>query len=993
MIKKLSFIIFLFALGRVTAQSYISQLNSILTDGPIALSENQTIKILAVMVEFQLDKFDLTQGDGTFGSIYTKDYGNSIIDPLPHDVNYFSDHLTFAQNYFSKVSNNKVKIDFTILPNIITVSKVMRDYSPLKGESFKLLGDFASEVWNLADKNNSGFNFADYNLFVIFHAGVGKDISVSDLLGEPRDLPSIYLGLKSLKNFYGDAFNGFELSNGDLIKNSIILPETESREIEGIGGTSLLQLSINGLLVSNLASFLGLPDLFDSETGKSAIGRFGLMDGQSIFAYSGLFPPEPSAWEKIFLGWEEPILLNSNTSNIKLTASKVAQSGDVKIVKVPINSSEYYLIENRQRDAEKNGITLTYKLNGQIRTKTLEKDTDNFNNFSINEFGGVVLDVDEFDWALPGNGILIWHIDENIINQNLSENKINVGNNRGVDLEEADGIQDIGQEFQTIFGDIVIAEGDEFDFWYSSNSSKLFKNKFGIDTKPNTNTNLGANSLITIDNFSDLSNIMNFDLKFDDENISFLGSYENNSISEIDNIKLINKNDSPLYIITSKDNLILLNDSLKIINEFEKFSNNNFVIAENLPELIVGGYQNKINIIDNINGEYSIFSLITESNITAPIMMKRIDDTNYEFFTAMSNGAINIYDYNRTEPGNIKLKKTYNPTPSSISQIAYLNNHLIAISGNVIIDVINEKQTQLESKIKKAVLTLNQNGDLIAVLLGDNNNFIILSNNELFNSFKIKTESAINNFSLADIKNDGENYILFNLNNEMYAKNFAGTNAENFPIKINSAIEFKSIILAADLNEDGFSEVISTTSEGLIYAFSGQDGNIINGFPLSSGAFAKGFNTISKMNDNLILSIVTDDNKFYSWKINSNGKINWNSEYSNYYNSSSVESASNQFFVSEYLPDNRTYNWPNPVYGEETFIRTYVTEDSKINVKIFDYSGILIDDFSFNAVGGLDSESIWNVSKVQSGGYFAHVEAKSVTGKSKSKIIKIAVIK
>ncbi len=56
-----------------------------------------------------------------------------------------------------------------------------------------------------------------------------------------------------------------------------------------------------------------MPDLFDAETGKSAIGRFGLMDGQSLFAFGGLFPPEPSAWEKVFLGWENPQLVNTNS--------------------------------------------------------------------------------------------------------------------------------------------------------------------------------------------------------------------------------------------------------------------------------------------------------------------------------------------------------------------------------------------------------------------------------------------------------------------------------------------------------------------------------------------------------------------------------------------------------------------------------------------------------------------------------------------------------
>ncbi|MCK7524864.1 MAG: hypothetical protein MZV64_48290 [Ignavibacteriales bacterium] len=37
----------------------------------------------------------------------------------------------------------------------------------------------------------------------------------------------------------------------------------------------------------------------------------------------------------------------------------------------------------------------------------------------------------------------------------LAENKINTDKTRrGVDVEEADGVQDIGEQFTTIFGDV-----------------------------------------------------------------------------------------------------------------------------------------------------------------------------------------------------------------------------------------------------------------------------------------------------------------------------------------------------------------------------------------------------------------------------------------------------------------------------------------------------------------------------------------------------------
>ncbi|MCK7524866.1 MAG: hypothetical protein MZV64_48300 [Ignavibacteriales bacterium] len=41
--------------------------------------------------------------------------------------------LTFVKNYYQKVSNGKVDVQFTILPDTFSVSKTMRNYSPAPG--------------------------------------------------------------------------------------------------------------------------------------------------------------------------------------------------------------------------------------------------------------------------------------------------------------------------------------------------------------------------------------------------------------------------------------------------------------------------------------------------------------------------------------------------------------------------------------------------------------------------------------------------------------------------------------------------------------------------------------------------------------------------------------------------------------------------------------------------------------------------------------------
>ncbi|MBP9123280.1 MAG: hypothetical protein KBF60_09035, partial [Ignavibacteriaceae bacterium] len=202
----------------VFAQSYSTTITpGSSKTGDITNSATDTVKILAVMAEFQPDNDNTTVGNGTFNSIYSQEYGSSIVDPLPHNRNYFLAHLEFVKNYYHKVSGGKQVVVFEVLPNSVTLSKTMRNYSPpINSTDFTVMGDFVQETWTLADQANPGFNFGGYNLFFIFHAGVGRDVSLPGSLGNERDLPSIYFNLASLQKFYGSGFQGVPVSNGSV---------------------------------------------------------------------------------------------------------------------------------------------------------------------------------------------------------------------------------------------------------------------------------------------------------------------------------------------------------------------------------------------------------------------------------------------------------------------------------------------------------------------------------------------------------------------------------------------------------------------------------------------------------------------------------------------------------------------------------------------------------------------------------------------------------
>ena len=148
-----------------------------------------------------------------------------------------------------------------------------------------------------------------------------------------------------------------------------------------------------------------------------------------------------------------------------------------------------------------------------------------------------------------------------------------------------------------------------------------------------------------------------------------------------------------------------------------------------------------------------------------------------------------------------------------------------------------------------------------------------------------------------------------------------------------------------------------------------------------------------EQNNTLSLGVL-NENVFSTYTISSGtGGIYWGQENGNEMNNSFVVGPLGVNPISEFFPKAKAYNWPNPVYDGQTFIRYYVSEDSKINIKIFDLAGDFVAELNNTAIGGMDNETTWNVNNIQSGVYFARVEATGNSGKTESTIIKIAIVK
>src|SRR5690625_4595740 len=130
------------------------------------------------------------------------------------------------------------------------------------------------------------------------------------------------------------------------------------------------------------------------------------MDGAAMFSFRGPFPPEMSAWEKMYAGWADAFTLPLlSEQEVTLPAASLRQPGS--FLKIPISGDEYFLVENRHRDPDSSGVTLTIQRpDGTLAEQTFINDDV---SFTYQESGfedllepGVVTGVSNYDFSLPG---------------------------------------------------------------------------------------------------------------------------------------------------------------------------------------------------------------------------------------------------------------------------------------------------------------------------------------------------------------------------------------------------------------------------------------------------------------------------------------------------------------------------------------------------------------------------------------------------------------
>ncbi|KAA3612623.1 MAG: T9SS C-terminal target domain-containing protein [Calditrichaeota bacterium] len=983
------------------------------TSNPETLAEADTLRILAIRVEFEPDTLSATTGDGSFD---LSSPAEPTVDPSPHDRTYFEDQLQALANYYKTVSNNKQILTWDVYPsNTNDAFKVSNDilyYAPNDGSPLvdTRLAELFRDGFLQADQNES-IDFSRYDSFILFHAGVGNDINF-DFDPTPNDITSVFLRFEDLKKEFGpeDAtYQGIGVNNGAyFIRNGLILPETESQEGFEIG--------LLGTMTIMMGFQLGLPSLFDPETGGTGIGRWGLMDQGSGNAV-GLLPAEPNAWEKVFMGWEKPIVIEQGT-NFQVGAARADFPN--RIYKIPITNDEYFLVENRQQDVNRDSIAIGFDSNGN-------RVEFNLNGQLVsNEVIGVITSVDEYDFGLPGSGILIWHINDAVIRDKIAENRINADrNNRGVDLEEADVAQDFGYFYDFLHPGSGTENGWWADAWFDSNTVNLEANdndkiQFGPNTRPSSRSNSMANSGIVIDDISAIQPIMSFSLSRD-LHVTGFPAFSGTAIFP----PVVGEFD-PLYI--GEETLV--------------FTNENQVLAwhgDGSPMLNT----TKQVIVESPGNEQRVYEIpealvLNDRPFSYPVVADLNADGRDEFIFCSSNGALKAYqtqDLNGDNQFDVLWDlnlgfKTSSALTFVNGNIHFATDKLITIdgAGNVVssltlqdevVDLAHANTSfyllsdEMLHDANSFVFSFSGPGRSVAsgpfglAVNTDSELFFLNENDEI--SVQLDEKFAESRIAIGDVDGDGRHDVVLTTGNYITAFNNTGAVIENFPLKIGSfpasskklLLESIGLIYDAEplllnIDNDAAQEIFIVGAEDDLWGI--DNGAIIDGFPV---AFAGGVIQSPTAGDidndgELEILAVSSDGFLHAFDISGvakDGDHAWlNYGGNRHHTRSNTIQRTPQNIDGDLLPEKYAYNYPNPTEGSLTTIRYRLAEDATISIKIFDLAGDLVDEFPGTGNGDVDNEVQWNVSGIQNGVYMARIEAKS-SSKNGVAIFKISVIK
>jgi M6 family metalloprotease-like protein len=412
-----------------------------------------------------------------------------------HDSVFF-DHLARdVDEYFTTVSGGAFDLNVTVHGRTVNLPQAMAYYGN-HPESGERPVELARDVM---DSLAAEIDFGAYDTVILVHAGAGEE---TDVLGDsPEQIYSTYLDPDDIAESIEEEI----LPPGGLpggIEHVLVLPECEYQDaIPPYGNGMYGSLGVYCYEVGLRLGMLPLVDFTPAGRPDSqGIGTLGLM-GYGLFVYAGWSPPYPCAYNRALMGWQDAAVVGPGETFGLTPAGRVGEPA--ALARVDIAPQEYWLLEYRLQDPDGDRFwSFAGDLNGNFRRDFVDASTAD----GVPE-PGAKFDPDEdvrewltgAEWdhfmtengaTIPGlggggSGVYVWHIDESVIAAALAEgsNGFNADPARkSVDLEEADGIQDLDSAAPTRW--FLGADDDPF----RGGGSSLF----GPDTMPRTDTATGV---------------------------------------------------------------------------------------------------------------------------------------------------------------------------------------------------------------------------------------------------------------------------------------------------------------------------------------------------------------------------------------------------------------------------------------------------------------------------------------------------------------------
>ena len=710
-------------------------------------------------------------------------------------------------------------------------------------------------------------------------------------------------------------------------------------------------------------------------------------------------PAVPCAWSRVFLGWEQPVVVRQQTG-VSIDAL-LADGTDPRVVKVPINAEEYFLIENRQRDIFGDSAVAV-------------------------QDGGVIVEIDEYDWGLPGSGLLIWHIDEGVIREHYESNTVNADPlRRGVDLEEADGFQDIGF---IIYGS-YLTYGLPEDAFYAGNNTA-----FTPDTSPNSNSNSGADSHIFITGVGDSGPTMSCDISMD---LYQPGWPDSTGLSLAGHPPLAGDVDGDgdlEAVINSSDGAILVwhHDGATFL-EGTGWPGLFMQLADSLAgsvtlgdingdpdlEIIAGDAAGWIHCFNRSAEELPGFPFGLGAGVsTAPVVVPMTEEHPLsEIVAGTENGQ--VYGLTLHRDRKEITHWVVDLAGEAVTRLAIIwtesaeSPYWVAAStaGGRIFwfdphgpGPVEPFSVGLESPVSGlATGDLDRDGQPEIVAARSAGEVAVWKlDGEPLSGWPAQASGGLEaSPALGDMDGDGYLEVVVSGANRIWAWNYNGALATGFPVSISRSDPvgiLRSSPVLGDVDGDGSIDIAVGTPGGMLVAYDHQ-GLLVDGWPLTCSGTIEASPALTDLDGDGDIEILAGDGAGWLnvWDLSAGPEPDllpwplWGRDvrHTGAYPQEALPPAPED---GDLMPGASVYNYPNPTQGSATTIRYSLGQEAEVRIRIYDLAGDLVDEFPGTGHAHTENEVDWDLAGVASGVYLCRVEARG-SGATQTAFCKIAVVK